>query len=58
MRLTARFFDTLRMTIGWDTHTRFGILYDFIFPKIEFGCCKNLQKRHIKLQFQQNTEKW
>ena len=57
MRLTVRSFDTLRMTIGWDTHTRFGILYDFIFPKSEFGCCKNLQKQHIKLQFQQNTEK-
>lgn len=57
MRLTARSFDTLRMTIGWDTHTRFGILYDFIFPKSEFGYCKNLQKQYIKLQFQQNTEK-
>ena len=32
--------------------------YNFIFLKSEFWCCKNLQKQQIKLQIQQNTEKW
>lgn len=57
MRLTARCFDRLNMTSGGTPTPDLEFCMILFSHQSEFGCCKNLQKQHIKLQFQQNTEK-